>query len=58
MIAKKITKRKEMENDDIILKMKNWVARVKKKQESAHIQFYGSGKGNLTNKEKVMKNEH
>ena len=47
-----------MENDDIILKMKNWVARVKKKQESAHIQFYGSGKGNLTNKEKVMKNEH
>ena len=39
MIAKKITKRKEMENDDIILKMKNWVARVKKNKKVLIFNF-------------------
>ena len=54
----KITKSKETVNDDIRLKMKRWVVRVKK-QESVHIYFYGSAKRKVkANTEKVMKNEH
>ena len=39
----------------MMIRLKQKLGGKSKKQESAHIQCYGSGKGNLTNKEKVMK---